>query len=334
MPTVSIMSIAASIVSAWIPLPAFATSEMVENSWPMQNILAEVFHFLLFTAVWCTGCAVVVVTSCSREIFRSIVFIIGVWRKWLIVANNLIKLGLMKSSQTSWKIFVHYFAITEFYNRVWTQWTEWPYPLLSQLQNHALQLLRRIIGQDELSSARINSPTKISNNGKNVLDYEEFRELDKTAHDNLNLYLLPPVAKIAQEYETASTKIDLYTEDLEHYFFNSNRIQLRLFFDLTQNCYCIRIYDRGNPLLISVPTSNIAGTCSVAGHSSTCSCDYPWLKISKSTTAPTATVMVGTNGTIELSNPAEVAEIAGIGELQLIKNLIFLKYLWENCAHH
>lgn len=318
MSAVWITSAGASVVSGWIPLPAFATSQMVENSWPMQNILAEFFYFPLVMVLWFVGGPLVVVACCVKDLSNSLLLVFQIWRRWLITANILIELKLMKPSQTSWKMFVHHFLVKEFYNREWTQWTELPYPLLTRLQKCVVQLFQRLIGQDELVNAEINKPATISKNGKNN---KEWREFDKMMEVNLNLHLLPPLANIVQEYETASTKINLLTVDLEHYFKSNGRVELQLFFDHTQHLFGVRIFDRGNPLLVQVPTSFLIDTCVTKGHPLDCDCG-PNLSISNPTVSTSTVEGNALNDRIN-------SELAKLGELQLAKNLIFIKYLWE-----
>lgn len=245
-------------LSVWIALPSFCTSQMVENRQLVDGILLQVsmirvvplFQFIvvaLFFSANLFGC------------FYTIVSVIQNWRKWLTIAKSLIRLGLMKPSQISSKMFWWHFFMPEFATLQWTRWEEWPYPLLVKWQD---RLFHYLLPKPDTA----NSLPRVA---------QEWEQLDNLVQKTLNSYLLSPLTEITEEYTKLPKKIDLQTTDLEDYFNFSGMIELRLFYDAKHDWLHLRILNRGDRLLLTCPTSIVRGSCDSANnHAAHCKCRY------------------------------------------------------------
>lgn len=289
-------------------LPTFCTSQMVENRWPGEAFLAHLPLFRLST-LWIGFWGAVVFVFCLWDFFCSTVFVVKAWRKWLIVAKLLIEKKLARSSLTSWQTLLLHFVIPELSNRVWQNWQDWPFPFLVRVQNRVVGLLLSLLLKlNLLQPAEVTAEVSA---GSLPRIAQEWEQLDELVNETLHTHLISPLIKITKEYEAPPHKIDLQTVDLEDYFNFSGTIDLRLVdgggYDDHRH---LRIFNRNDRLLVTIPTSVISKICD---HTNDCSCTTLWI-LKKQKLEPES---------MESVEPTKFAK------LQLMKNFFFLDLLWN-----
>lgn len=201
-------------------------------------------------------------------------------------------MGLMQSSQISWKIFLCHFLAPDlnaidfkepFYREVeWqNQFLQWLISALTKLGIFTNAPLPRVAGKLE--------------------------EVDNLVHKILNSHFPLALTKITEEYKVWPQKIDLLTTDPEDYFKFSGNIELRLSYNAEDHRYRLRLLNRGDRLLLTCPTSIMRKGCSFPNHhDEICGCEY-------------STEIFCSNEQCEQQSP-------------LIKNLTFLRWLWKKIS--
>lgn len=171
------------------------------------------------------------------------------WQRWLVIAQQLIEMGLVKPSQVSNTLRKKYLAAAS--ERVTRSFNE--------------KLAREYQNQDQFHIDGTQLPSTLP---RTKQAFEEKQDLVTTT---LNDQLLPPLTNIIDSYSTLPVKLNLCVDDLEYYFLHSELIELK-FSQQFENEHKLNIFYRGDSLLLTVPTQFVKAHCAHPHRQANCVC--------------------------------------------------------------